>query len=226
MLKRSTLLTTLPTLAKEWRVSFEINPKSYTYRSYAQVLQMTIGGKSGNIGDRTPSLWFHKTRGVYIVTTLNGRANVGKFLKPLPPAGEWTTIEIMQAKENSNYMFSLTIGGDRVWSVANSKPEEFSDVEVYASTPWYVAQAGYIRGLLIENKIRGRNQINLKFFQSSFFPVEGTEVEWSEWSACTKNRTRPQICPAADSCPLEVETEECEAGSPGIFIFIKVPQKL
>ena len=155
-MKKNSLLTTLPTLAKEWKVSFEINPKSYNYRGYAQVLQMTIGGKNGNVGDRTPSLWIHRTRGVYIITTLDGRANVGKsFSKKKPPIGQWTRIQISQAKQDSSYMFSLTIGGETVWSVANSKPEEFSDVKVYASSPWYVAQAGNIRGLQIENKIRG-----------------------------------------------------------------------
>ena len=157
MLKKSSVLTTLPILTKEWKVSFEFNPKSYKYRGLAQVLQITIGGKSENIGDRTPSLWIHKTRGVYIITTLDGKANVGKsFAKKKPPIGEWTRNEISQAKQDSSYMFSLTIGGETLWSVANSKPEEFSDVKVYASSPWFVAQAGSIRGLQIENKIRGK----------------------------------------------------------------------
>ena len=158
-MKRRTLLTTLPTLAKEWKVAFEFKPKSYNQRyTYAQVLQMTIGGKSGSVGDQTPSLMFHKRRGVYIVTALNGKAKVGKFFPSMkPPVGKWTRIEISQAKQDSRYMFSLTIGDEEVWSVANSKPEEFSDVKVYASSPWYGAQAGAIRGLQIENKIRGKS---------------------------------------------------------------------
>ena len=157
LLKRRTLLTTLPTLAKEWKVSFELNPESYDQRGLTQVLQMTIGGKSGNVGDRTPALWIHNTRGVYIATTLDGKANVGKYFRSMkPPVGEWTTIEMIQAKQDFSYIFSVTIGGGQVWSVENSKPEEFSDVKVYASSPWYLAQAGAIRGLQIENKIRGK----------------------------------------------------------------------
>ena len=156
LLKRRTLLTTLPTLAKEWKVSFEFNPERYNQRGYLQIFQMTIGGKTGNVGDRTPSLWIHSTRGVYIATTLNGRASVGKFFRGFPPVGEWTSIEISQAKQDFSYIFSVTIGGEEIWSVANSKPEEFSDVKVYASSPWYLAQAGAIRGLQIENKIRGK----------------------------------------------------------------------
>ena len=39
--------------------------------------------------------------------------------------------------------------------------------------------------------------------------------QWSEWGACTKNRTRPDIsCLASystDSCPTEVEREGCSS---------------
>ena len=117
---------------------------------------MTIGGKSGNVGDRTPALWIHKTRGVYIVTTLNGKANVGKlFRTKKPPINEWTAVEISQAKKGSKYMFSLVIKGETLWSVENTEPKQFSDIHVYASSEWYVAQAGSIRGFKIENMMPG-----------------------------------------------------------------------
>ena len=119
---------------------------------------MTIGGKSGNIGDRTPALWIHKTRGVYISTTLNGNPNVGKsFPTKKPSINEWTTVEISQSKKGSKYMFSLVVKGETLWNVENSKPKEFSDVHVYASSDWYVAQAGSIRGLQIANMMPGRS---------------------------------------------------------------------
>ena len=50
ILKRNTLLTTL-------------DPQSFNLRDFAQILQLTIGGKSGNVGDRTPALAIHKFRG-------------------------------------------------------------------------------------------------------------------------------------------------------------------
>ena len=171
LLKRNTLLTTLPTLTKEWRVSFDFNPKSYNYRGYAQILQMTIGGKSGNIGDRTPALWIHKTRGVYISTTLNGKPSVGKsFPTKKPSINEWTTVEISQSKKGSKYMFSLVVKGETLWIVENSEPKEFSDVHVYASSDWYVAQAGSIRGLQIANMMPGRSNFFCQIYMifSSF----------------------------------------------------------
>ena len=159
LLKKNSLLTTLPSLTKEWRVSFEFRPTSYNYNGYAQILQMTIGGKSGNIGDRTPGLWIHKSRGLYIVTTLNGKANVGKiFRKKKPPVNEWSTVEISQAERGSKVVFSLVVNGERLWTVENSDPKEFSDVQVFASSRWNVAQAGYIRGFKIENMMPGESK--------------------------------------------------------------------
>ena len=156
LLKKSSLLTTLPILTKEWRLTFEINPKSYA-SSYSQVVQITKGGKSGQIGDRTPSLWFHKGRGVYLATTLSGKANVGKFFRnSLPRVGEWTRLVISQAKVGSKYIFSLILAGKELWSAENLRPLEFSNVKVYASSPWYPAQEASIRGLRIENKLRGK----------------------------------------------------------------------
>ena len=159
LLKKSSLLTTLPILTKEWRLTFEINPKSYA-SGYSQVVQITKGGKSGQIGDRTPSLWFHKSRGVYLATTLSGKANVGKFFRnSLPRVGEWTRLVISQAKVGSKYIFSLILAGKELWSAENLRPLEFSDVKVYASSPWYPAQEASIRGLRVENKLRGKCKV-------------------------------------------------------------------
>ena len=150
-------MKTLPTLSKEWRVSFEIKPKNYDYKSYAQILQLTTGGKYGNIGDRIPALWIHRTRGIYISTYLNGNPAVGKaFPSKKPVLNKWTSIEIEQAKMGSNYVFSLKVGGETLWSVKNTDPREFSMVQVFASSDWYVAQEGSIRRFQIENKTPGK----------------------------------------------------------------------
>ena len=161
LMAKNVLLSTLPTLGREWRLTFEINPKSYTYRSFAQVIQLTIGGKSSAVGDRTPSLWFHRTRGVYIATTLGKKASVGQFFKgKLPPTGKWTQFEIKQERKGNNFFFSFLIGDQEIWSVQNTQPREFSEVKVFAGSPWYVAQAGSIRRLQIEQKMQGKS----KFF--------------------------------------------------------------
>ena len=156
-LKKASLLTTLPTLTKEWKISFELKPTNYQYASFAQILQLSIGGKSESVGDRTPALWIHKTRGVYLATTLGGKVFTGKFFKTKKPATKkWTSVEISQTKRGSKYMFSFALKGETLWDVENKDPRQFSSVKVFASSSWYEAQVGSIRGLKIENKMPGK----------------------------------------------------------------------
>ena len=95
---KNNLLTTLPKMTKEWKVSLEVNPTDYSFSSYANVLHLTIGGKglgsSAKVGDRIPAIWIHKTRGVMISSALNGKAAYTKTYKVIPSVREWTKIEV------------------------------------------------------------------------------------------------------------------------------------
>ena len=168
-LKKASLLTTLPTLTKEWKISFELKPTNYQYKSFAQILQLSIGGRSESVGDRTPALWIHKTKGVYLATTLGGSVYTGNFFKTKkPPTNEWTSVEISQTKRGSKYMFSFVLKGETLWDVENKDPRQFSSVKVFASSSWYEAQVGSIRGLKIENKMSGEYSNSLNFTHKAF----------------------------------------------------------
>ena len=148
------LLTTLSNMTKEWKVTFEINPTDYSFRGYASVLHMTMGGRgvgsSAEVGDRTPAIWFHKTRGVMVSSALDGKASYNKFFRPLPLAGEWTKIEVSQSLISSQYMYSIVIGNKQVFTRPNKEPLELSDVKVFAGNPWDSGQKGSLRNLKIE----------------------------------------------------------------------------
>ena len=147
---KDSLLTTLPKLTKQWRVSFEVNPSDFKYTGYASLLHMTIGGNRGQVGDRSPAIWLHKTRGVLVASTIDGKVSYGKTVKPLPAAGKWTKIEVCQIDDGSRYEFSITIGDKKVFSKTNSKPADLKDVTVYLGSPWYTNQKGFVRNLKIE----------------------------------------------------------------------------
>ena len=153
-LTQNHLLTTLPKMTKEWKVSLEVNPTDYKFTSYANVLHLTIGGKglgsSANVGDRIPAIWIHKTRGVIISSALNGKTSYTKTFNQRPPAGEWTRIEISQSLQSSSYIYNVIIGTTQLLTIENEKPVDLSDVKVYASSPWYTAQKGFIRNLRVE----------------------------------------------------------------------------
>ena len=151
---KNKLLATIPKLAKEWRVSFEVKPRSYQNRSSASVFHMTIGGRgsdpSDNYGDRTPALWLHGTKGVLVSSAVNRRACFPKWISQIPPLGRWTKIEVYQILKGFRYMFEILIDEDRVFSVENEKPEIFYDVKIFASSPWGAVQNGTIRKIIVE----------------------------------------------------------------------------
>ena len=145
-------LITLPQLTKQWKVSFEVKPTDYKYTSYASLLHMTIGGNRGQVGDRSPAIWLHKTRGVLVSSAIDGKVAYSKTVKPLPAAGEWTKIEVSQVLVGAKHVFSITIGDKKVFSKTNSKPVELTDVKVYSGNPWSTSQSGFLQNLKIDIK--------------------------------------------------------------------------
>ena len=156
-LARDSLLTTLPNLTKEWRVSLEVNPTDYTSGGYGSVLHMTIGGKGlGNkakVGDRTPAIWIHKKGRVMISSAVNGEVDYRKIFRILPPAGEWTSIEVSQSLAESKHMYRISIANTTLFEIENTMPVELSNVKVYAGSPWNDARKGFIRNLEIDIKV-------------------------------------------------------------------------
>ena len=149
---KNAILTTLPKLTTEWRVSFEVNPTDYKYTGYASLLHMTIGGNRGQVGDRSPAIWLHKTRGVLVSSAIDGKVAYSKTVKPRPAAGEWTKIEVSQVLVGAKHVFSITIGDKKVFRKTNSKPVELTDVKVYSGSPWYTSQKGSLQNLKIDIK--------------------------------------------------------------------------
>ena len=125
---KNTLLTTLPKMTKEWKVAFDINPTDYSVAGMTNLLHLTQGGNKAQVGDRIPAIWFHKSQGVIVSTAMDGKAAYSRKIKPLPPAGEWTTIEVSQTLVKSKFMFSITIGDKQVFQKRNRKPVELSDI--------------------------------------------------------------------------------------------------
>ena len=151
-------LATIPLLDKEWKISFDFMATSF--KGIRQVLHLTTGGVGSGggakYGDRTPAIWTHPTKGFLISSAVSGKASYAKWFKALPQPGEWINIEIAQVVEVSNTMYSITIGGKKVFSEMNTNPAKFENVKVFSSSTWYHATSGFIRNLLIENVNGGK----------------------------------------------------------------------
>ena len=154
-LVKGSLLTTLPSLGKEWRVAHELRPTEYS-GEFKNSLHLTIGGSLGDYGDRTPAIWPSTPTGgkMFIASAVNGDENY-KHWPDRPPVGEWTPIQISQTCEEGKYLYRIVIGGEEVHAVENTEPREFQDVKVYASNPWFEAQPGSIRNLVIDSSGQG-----------------------------------------------------------------------
>ena len=152
-LVKNTLKTTLPTLGKEWMISFLFYPTSYTYNGWTSIVHLTTGGNIGKYGNRTPGIFFHPSYGLSVSSSVNGKHNYNKEFNPSSaPVGQWTKIEISQSKKDNKYIYKVAIGDD-TFSVENTQPAEFTNVRVFASDPWHVAQLGSIKDLNIQSNV-------------------------------------------------------------------------
>ena len=140
-------------LGKEWRLTHDFKPTEY-FDHFGGSLHLTIGGPSGDPGDRTPAIWpFNQTSGNMIISSaVNGNKDYEKYFVQ-PPVGVWTTIAISQTLEGNKYIYRISIGGEEVHAVENRQAQEFQDVQVFGSDPWHPAQPGSIRNLVIETRL-------------------------------------------------------------------------
>ena len=157
LIRRNHLLTTIPILKKEWRISFEF--KGTNFKGLSQVFHMTAGGKGAGsgakYGDRTPAIWTHASKGLLISSAVGGQFSYSKFFKPLPTPNEWVRIEVGQELIGSDVIYSISIDKKKVFSIRNSKPSEFKNVKVFSASNWYSPLSGSFRNLVIENKNEG-----------------------------------------------------------------------
>ena len=160
------LLATIPILKREWKVSFDF--KASGFSGLAQVLHLTTGGKGAGsgakYGDRTPAIWTHSTKGFLVASAVGGKFSYSKYFKALPSTDKWILIEVSQEMKENAMTYSITIGENEVLSVKNSRPSDFENVQVFASSSWYSPVNGFIKNLLIENKKEGRSKDNYTYY--------------------------------------------------------------
>ena len=149
-LVKNTLLSTLPTLGKEWKISFQFKPTNYDFKDWTNLVHLTVGGNHEHYGDRTPAIFFKPDRGLVVSSSINGENNnYVRTRVPTPPVNHWTTVSVSQIKSDCAYVFKVEVNGAEAWSMDNSQAREFTSVKVYASDPFYNAHPGSIRAFTI-----------------------------------------------------------------------------
>ena len=153
---KNNLLTTLPTLPREWMVEFMLKPTNLDNPGWTNIFHMTIGGggfPNGKIGERTPALFFNPSLGLHFASAHNGQANLAMNF-PAPTVDKWTKLRMSQEMQNGKIKLKFIIEDEEMLSVENAEPVGFENVKVYASDPWDPALPGFIKNLSI-NVIKG-----------------------------------------------------------------------
>ncbi|XP_065641512.1 A disintegrin and metalloproteinase with thrombospondin motifs adt-1 isoform X3 [Hydra vulgaris] len=170
LIKNGSLVAVLKSINKEYSVSFEINPTEFFLTNYTSVIHLTTGNNTLNYGSRNPAVFFLKNGNgsVHVCSALNSSINVCKNTSPIH-LGIWSSIKISQNLFQAKYIYSIQLNNKSILNVENTDARTFLNVSVYISDPWYIAQPGLIRKVVIKNE-----------YSVSW-------VQWSPWSVCNNS---------------------------------------
>ncbi|XP_065682612.1 uncharacterized protein LOC100201592 [Hydra vulgaris] len=142
---------TLSVLKKEYTISFNLKPMSYS-KGLNSVLQLISGNNSQKYNNKSLGIWFDEDGSGRLVinAAVNGTSNYSVKTNPLI-LGQWSNIKLYQWLFCSKYWFAVDINGVNIHRVENSLAEHFKDVQVYVSNLWDNAQNGLISDFLIIN---------------------------------------------------------------------------
>ena len=140
-------MNTLSYLSKEFEVVFEF----YVNRllsNWTSLLHMTIGGNRFEIGNRIPAIFMLDSQ-LYVAMALNGSGDTGYFGNNIS-TNQWYGLSISQRKNSEgDYMFEVMLDGSIVYSVVNQATQEFENVKIYVSDPWYTAFEGRLKNIRV-----------------------------------------------------------------------------
>lgn len=151
-LTRNNLVKTIPSLYKQWKISFCICPEAVS-TGWTSIIHLGIGGDNANYGDRSPGVFFTPgTTQLHIRSAINGDRNYSSYGDtPAIPLFNWTTIEVSQIKRGDSYKFAIRIDDKVFHEMTNSDARKFEDVKLYASDNFYQPANANIKYLSFRN---------------------------------------------------------------------------
>ena len=172
-LVKGKLLSTIPALGKQWRVSLEVFPENFDRKgpesALTSILHMATGERLGRFGKRIPAIWIHRSKAVVVSTALGKKPIfTQRFHSNKPAVGNWTQIEVSQSLQGEDYIYNVHLGGEEVFSLKNTRPRDFYDVKVFAGSLSSPPLDGSIRNLKIEVGIEKASSIEEGIYFSLF----------------------------------------------------------
>ena len=94
VLKKNNLLTVLPYIGREFKISFDILVSKFG-PGWQSVIHFTTDGNHGIYGYRIPGLWVFQDKTLSIRSALNGNEHVYTH-QPVLEVEKWINVEISQ----------------------------------------------------------------------------------------------------------------------------------
>lgn len=152
-IKKNNYLTTIPRLHREFSLSFEFNAsviendsKFYNMLHFTECDFYSVEQP----GCRIVTVWLRNST-IRVEATISLKIRVFDMISV--EANKWNKVEINQIRvgEDESDVFVIKINRQVIKRIKNTVPLGFNNVRVYASDPWFKAQQGQIRNLVIEN---------------------------------------------------------------------------
>uniref|UniRef100_A0A7M5V1R0 Cnidarian restricted protein n=1 Tax=Clytia hemisphaerica TaxID=252671 RepID=A0A7M5V1R0_9CNID len=152
-LQPNNLVLFIPILSNEWIVQlhFKLLAEHAGESKWCNIIHVTKGQNNIVYGDRTPAIFFDKTTmRLGIGSAVNGSKNYARY-----PTVQYNTeynVEIHQRdKSGGVYKYSILLNGEEIHSIDNTQAQQFYDMKVYISDPWFPACNGWIKHVKITN---------------------------------------------------------------------------
>ncbi|XP_066914259.1 uncharacterized protein [Clytia hemisphaerica] len=134
---RDRLYKNIGKIHKSYSFTFEIKPTG-TITGWSNIVHAY--DKEGNccgVGQRIPAIFVHsRSTRLHITNAVSGNGNYA--VNRNIPMGQFTNVTIQQVKQSDgSYLYSIYLDKTRVASTINTQPQEFDNVQLYASDKWY-----------------------------------------------------------------------------------------
>ncbi|XP_065641947.1 uncharacterized protein LOC105847729 isoform X1 [Hydra vulgaris] len=147
-IEKNNLIAVFETFPNEYEISFELYLTNFI-NQWTSVLHFTIGDDKSKYGDRIFSFYFFNNF-PEISSSINGNYYVKVLSSPLNLM-EWNKFFISHSLLNGIYTYVVKMDDTVIITLQNTNAQPFEYVRLYTSNPWYYAQPGYIRNLVVSN---------------------------------------------------------------------------
>jgi len=145
--KKNNLIAKSVTVAKEWRLSFQVYQKGRV-RNWGSIIHFT----QGKDGSRLPAVWFYPNSNKLFMCMWTKRSTNDCWGSAGLAYNRWHTIIMTQRKlPNGKYQIRYIIDGKQKGTKAQGKPQVLKNVKVYSSDPWYSAPNALIKNINMVN---------------------------------------------------------------------------